>query len=385
MFAMRRIMVLLFVVCSAIAMVAQAVAVNCNAGQSLNAAISKLNKLGPNTVTVQGTCAEYVTISGFENLTVKSTSGATLVQPSIVPTNIFVSLLRINASRSVTVDGLNFSSDSSKPPAIGIGGGSNDVRLRNLNVTGGSAGIIIFENSQVSIAGVNVTNAGYASISAYDLSDVHLENCVLQDLTGVNWHSGINFSSAHATIRRMTIRNMDVGLAVADGGSIDISDFDTYYPSGGVADVVIENSAGKNSTGVSIDGGSSIYVATAKLRINNAGQAWGDSIDVSNGSTLNASANLIISGSHGQGILVINNSQAVLDGSSITGGLHGGLVAVNMSTIAANTWDLTTSVSGNAVDLFCDSKSLITGTVHIANANTIQCPNLLAGDTPPIP
>jgi hypothetical protein len=251
-------------------------------------------------------------------------------------------------------------------------------------VTGGGAGIIIFENSQVSIAGVNVTNAGYASISAYDSSDVHIENCVLQDLTGVNWHSGINFSSAHATMRRMTIRNMDVGLVVQDTGSIDISDFNTYYPSGGIADVIIDNSAGKNSTGVSIDGGSSVYVATAKLRISNAGQAWGDSIDVSNGSTLNASANLIISGSHGQGILVMNSSHAVLDGSSISAGLHGGLVAVNNSTIAA-ALDQITSVSGNAVDLFCDSKSLITGAVNIANANTIQCPNLLPYDTPPLP
>ena len=68
---MRRIVLLLMLTYGAIAVVAQNVVVNCDAGQSLNAAISKLNKQGPNTVTVQGTCTEDVIIAGFENLTVK--------------------------------------------------------------------------------------------------------------------------------------------------------------------------------------------------------------------------------------------------------------------------------------------------------------------------
>src|SRR5215471_4756866 len=102
---MRRIMVLLLLACSAIAMAAQAaqnIPVNCDAGQSLNAAISRLPKQGPSTVTVQGTCTEYVTIAGFENLTVRSTTGATLVQPSVAfKSPILITLLRINSSRNV--------------------------------------------------------------------------------------------------------------------------------------------------------------------------------------------------------------------------------------------------------------------------------------------
>src|SRR5215831_11065056 len=89
-----------------------------------------------NTVLVQGTCTEYVTIKGFENLTVKSTSGATLVQRVLPTNNSFISLLWINSLRSVAIECLNFNSDSSKPPAIGIGAGSHDVRLRNLSIVG---------------------------------------------------------------------------------------------------------------------------------------------------------------------------------------------------------------------------------------------------------
>src|SRR5215469_3833332 len=132
MLKMRQLLVLLVLTFSAITALAQSmtvdaekrdraesVVVNCDEGQSLNTAISKLNKQRPNTVTVQGTCTEYVTIAGFENLTVRSTSGATLVQPSVSPAaSSSVGLLWINSSRSVTIEGLNFDSDSSKPAAI---------------------------------------------------------------------------------------------------------------------------------------------------------------------------------------------------------------------------------------------------------------------------
>jgi len=84
---MRRIVVVLLLTFTAGIATANPPVVNCDAGQSLNAAIAKLNKEGPNTVFVEGTCTEYVTIAGFENLTVKGTRGATLVQPSVVPTN----------------------------------------------------------------------------------------------------------------------------------------------------------------------------------------------------------------------------------------------------------------------------------------------------------
>src|ERR1700736_6726925 len=82
-----------------------AVTVNCDAGQSLSQALANLDKLTPATVTVKGTCTEYVLIDGFNNLTLNAVQGATLQQPSTNPENNQY-VLSIRASRSVTVSGL---------------------------------------------------------------------------------------------------------------------------------------------------------------------------------------------------------------------------------------------------------------------------------------
>src|SRR6516164_7951373 len=58
------------------------VSVDCNKGQSLNQTLAKLDKQTPTTVSVNGTCTEYVNVVGFENLVLKGQPGATLVQPS---------------------------------------------------------------------------------------------------------------------------------------------------------------------------------------------------------------------------------------------------------------------------------------------------------------
>ena len=44
------------------------VSVDCNKGQSLNQTLAKLDKQTPTTVSVYGTCTEYVNVVGFENL-----------------------------------------------------------------------------------------------------------------------------------------------------------------------------------------------------------------------------------------------------------------------------------------------------------------------------
>jgi hypothetical protein len=154
-------------------------------------------------------------------------------------------------------------------------------------------------------------------------------------------------------------------------------------------DVVIESPAGTNFSGVSVGSGSLLNLGDTKLRITNPGQPWGGNtagVSVSDGGTLSAGANLVISGSQGQGIFVSNNSHASLAGSSITGSGHGGLVVANLSTVAVGTGtNPLTQITANGTDLFCDSKSVITGGVNIANATIVKCGNLLTGDTEPLP
>jgi len=358
--------------------------VDCDAGQSLNSTLAKMAKFTPATITVKGTCTEFVLVQGFDGLTLNGVPGVTLQQPATNPhSNSYV--LSIRASRSVTVSGLTVRSDSSIFSSIGINGGSTNIRLQDVS-TDGSWGIVVSEACQVWLVRVNVNLAfGFAGISAFDKSDVHIVDGLLHRPSNGAFVAGILAGSGHVTIQGMTIRDMQQGISIGNSGSVDLVNFDS---SAAGVDVIIDNPAGNNFDGVLVGDGSSLNLGSAKLRISNAGQPWGGDtggIFVTNGSTLNAGPNLIISGSQGQGVIVSNDSHAQLAGSSISGVAHGGLVAVNLSTIGVDFNSPLTNVGGNGVDLFCDSKSQIAGAANIANAATVQCNNLLAGQYEALP
>jgi hypothetical protein len=179
---------------------------------------------------------------------------------------------------------------------------------------------------------------------------------------------------------------MQVGLDITKSGSVDIQSFNSYYPVSDPNDVIIESPAGSNFWG-GVGPGSLLNIGDTTLRITNPGQPWGwNTAGVwVLGGTLAAGPNLEVSGSQGQGVLVSGNSHARLAGSSITGSAHGGLVAVNLSTIAVETSNPLTQISGNGTDLFCDSRSIITGGSNIANATNVQCSSLLPGDYENLP
>ncbi len=365
------------------------VVVNCDQGQSLNSTLSRLVKHSPVTILVTGTCTEFVQINGFEGLTLKGLPGATLQQPSMDPGNgLLIQVLSIEASRGVTIDGFAVHSRASALDDIGIAGGSTDIRLRNLTVDGpGGFGIFVFEGSQVSLARVTARDPGFATVGVVDVSDVHIESSLFENSNGASFREGLFVGSGHVTVQTATIRNMQVGIDIGAHGAVDIQSFSTYFPLSFPTDVVIENPAGTNFDGVSVRDGSELHLGDTKLRITNPGQPFGGNtagVFISDAGSLTAGANLIISGSQGQGLFVGNSSHASLAGSSITGSGHGGLVVVNLATVAVGGGPLT-QISGNGTDLFCDSRSLITGGANIGNAATVQCGNLLAGDTVPLP
>lgn len=357
--------------------------VNCDAGQSLNRTIAALNKFTPATVQFTGTCAEYVLIDGFNNLTIKGTNGATIQQPTTTtpPNPIFA--LSVKASQSITLSGFTVQSLPSAFSGIGVGKGSSDVLIQNVS-TVGSWGIVIYEESQVWLAGVNVNiTSGYAAIAAYDKSDVHIVGGLLHRPANSAFNAGLAVGSGHVTVQGMTIRDMQQSIDISASGSVDLVNFDSTSKA---IDVTIENPAGTNFNGVIVSDGSSLNLGSARLFISNAGQPYGfnsGAVYVTNSSDLNAGASLIITNSHGQGVMVDNNSHANLAGSSITGSAHGGLVVVNLSTASVGTGDPSnnplTTISGNGTDLFCDSRSQIAGSSTIAGATVVQCNNLLPG------
>lgn len=363
--------------------------VDCNKGQSLNATLSKLNRQTPNTVTVSGTCTEYVQVFGFENLTLQGSSGATLLQPSTGAGNVFNSLLFIASSRNVTVDGFSIQADTVTVPAVGVGHGSTDIRLRHLNIQGGTSGILIFEHSQASIAYVSAQDPGYSTIGIYDLSDVHVERSAFKNTSGALWHAGMDVGASHVTMYGITITNMQQGISAHGGSIVDLVTYNTYYALGGPTDVVINSPAGTNYNGVTIDTGGSLNVFSARLVISKPGQTSGSNtggVLISDGASMTASTgSLVITGSNGQGVMVVNNSHATINGATVTGGSHGGLVVANVSSVDVSSGSTLTLVGGNSVDLFCDAGSTITGSANLSGVPTSSCTNLLAGETVTLP
>jgi hypothetical protein len=374
---------ILFLVSAAFAQSGPTIPVNCNNGQSLNSTLSKLNKQIAATVVVEGTCTEYVTVDGFERLTLKGRSGAALQQPATNPqSNSYV--LSITGSRGITVSGLAVHSLPSIFSGIGIGKGSSQVVLQNVNVDG-SWGVVIYEESQVWLIQVKVNiTSGFAAISAFDKSDVHIAGGLLQRPSDGAFRAGLLVGSGHVTMQGITIRDMQQAISIGQSGSVDLVNTN---PVAGI-DVTIDNPSGTNFNGAIVSDGSSLNLNSARLLINNAGQSRGNNtggVFVTNNSTMNANANLVVTNSQGQGIIVTNNSHATLAGSSITGSLHGGLVVANLSTIDVQPSNSLTLVGGNAPDLFCDSNSFITGTLNLAGGPTVSCGNLLSGNTVPLP
>jgi hypothetical protein len=367
----------------------ESITVDCGHGQSLNQALAKLNKHRPVNVSVKGTCTEYVQVVGFDGLVLKGQPGAMLQQPTSSPGNLANDVLYIQSSHSVTVDGFTIQAPTTGVPAVGIGQGSRDIRLRNLNVIGGVFGIIVFENSQVSIAYVTAQDPGYATLGAYDLSDIHLEHSSFTNTTGAPWHAGLDIGASHVTMYATTITNMQQGILAHNGSIIDLVAFNTYYNTGGSTDVTMNSPAGTNYNGVTIQTGGSLNLNSAKLVINQPGQSGGSTtggILLSDNAALNAGTGLLaITGSNGQGILALNNSHATIVGVTVTGGTHAGLLAANLSTIHVAAGPSLTLVGGNSVDLFCDAGSIITGAVNLAGVPTSSCANVLSAETPPLP
>jgi hypothetical protein len=385
---MRSKILLLFAFCvfgvtpAAFAEYGSAITVNCALGQSLSATLSKLPKLFPTTVFVKGTCTEYISINGFTGLTLKGLPGAALQQPSTIPGGgVPVYVVLIQASQSITIDGFAVHTSPSALGGIAIGRNSTDVQLRNVTMDGGAFfGFFIYEESQVSLARVTTNNLGYAVLGAFDVSDVHIESSSFSD--GL---AGLVVSTGHVTIQTTSIRNIKIGISASNHGEVDIQSFSSYFPISLPTDVVIDNNYHR---AVEIVGGAHLALGDTNLLITNAGQTYDSNaaaIWMTDSSSLSdPNGHLRISGSQGQGILVNNNSHATLTGSSVTGGSHGGLVVTNLSSVSIGSGNQTL-VGGNSTDLFCDSRSVITGGGNLAGAPITNCTNLLSGDTVPLP
>lgn len=368
------------------------VVVNCDLGESLGRALALLPPKDPITVGVNGTCTEYVMVSGFEGLTLESTTGAVLRQPSVVP-SITTGVLTISASRSVVIDGLTIETtvDDGSAPAVWVHDGTSHLRLRNVTVVGRGPGIYVSDTSEVSMAKITVRTGGWGAVGLWH-SKASVEDSLLENPDD-DYQQGIQVGqNAVLLIHGTRIRHMWEGIVVTDGGMVNVQDANDEYPRGGPTDVVIDDPPSIHLWGLALrNGGTGIL--GAKVRILNPGSWWGGEtggVQLDGTSSLTGGQNLEIRDSLGQGVFVKNNSHASLAGAQISGTAHNAVAAVNHATVdlgdAYAVPPTPASITGSgANDLYCDGSSLITGRANAPVGMKVECGNLLGEPYPSLP
>jgi hypothetical protein len=278
-----RVLVLLVLTLAGIVRAQTNVNVDCSSSNpqafhSINAALNTLNRVGPNTITVSGTCQENVALLQRDRLTIQAAAGhvATIENAADPP----VSTLYIAGSHNIVLNNLVIQGGS---PALYISDSSSAALVQNctvqnsvadgLDIDGESEGLIqnstIKNNSAVGIFISNESQLGFGTFPtqriritgngfgaggngsgglAIDGSPVQLNFGVLT--VDGNVGAGISMDGGRLQLyggdanSPGVIENNDVGLSMSDAASATIwSAFRTQN---------------NGSTGISVGGASSI-------------------------------------------------------------------------------------------------------------------------------
>lgn len=187
--------------------------VNCNgmgALSTINGALKKLNPLGPNTVTVSGTCNENVVIQGFDRLRLIATPGASINDAS----GGTATVLDIIDSQRITVQG------------FAINGGGEGVvcedfslcRLSGNTVQGSSDSGVVVVNSRAILQGDVIQNNAADGLDVLQFADVTTSGVTVQG----NQSLGVRVA-AHSTLvaHNTTVQsNADSGMLAVDNSTI---------------------------------------------------------------------------------------------------------------------------------------------------------------------
>jgi hypothetical protein len=151
---------------------ASGVSVNCDRGDTIQAALKQLAPAGPNRVNVSGTCKENVKINGLDRLLLIADPTATIVDSS---------------------GGVNDIIDIF---------GSRDVTVQGFVIKGGSTGIFCATQSSCSTTNNRIQGAGFAGIAVYQASSLtSLGDMMVSNNIGVLVQFGAYFETETSTIQ----------------------------------------------------------------------------------------------------------------------------------------------------------------------------------------
>lgn len=337
--------------------------VHCERGDTINAALSRIDKQGPNTLLVYGTCRENVVVESFEELSIIG-QPATLL-PSVETPGSYTIAAR--ASRLVRIDGLTINAGA----AAGILFDSClSCELRNSQVVAKGVALLALNSGSTAVRSSTLMTTAMAGscVGVWSGANLSVEDSVI-DGASTQWPapwSGVMVGEqAGAHIRGTSVvKGFAEGIAVSAAGFVGLE-----------ATATIEDNF---YVGVFVETAGRFWTYGT---IRNNGAAWsGGGIHVEPGGWMGLRGGEV-TGNRGGGIRLAGKTLAAIWAGTVSGNGGPGIAAYNDSMVSGPTGSGTT-VSGNqGPDLYCDSTSMIIRAAGISgDGQTRDCPMIKPGE-----
>jgi hypothetical protein len=371
--ARSRVLAALFVAALAALAVPQAQAadvnVNCNAKGSIQAALASLSLYGPNTITIHGTCTEYVDIQQFDHLTIVGKNNAAIVAPSNSTYTLNIRSSRDVVLRNLTVRGQNGAAYFEGCMDCGV----YNSTIEGTILVGSMSKLVIFKS-------VLHANGSWTAFGIFDNSVAFINDCTFEPGSTPSWVGLHVAKGAVVTIGGSTIRGYEAGIMV-DHGYLDVSGgYASNLPGSNPDQTVAIEDSWLFGIGVSNSGTANLD-KVARLR-NNGLIWWGVGITATGNSTVNLADGVEISNSGTDGLQLSWGSHASISAARITNsGMNccgNGISLSDNSTAVVGPGNPTapTVISGSAgQDILCDDSARFGGVANVS-ATKITCQHI---------
>jgi parallel beta helix pectate lyase-like protein len=342
---------------------AASVAVDCNAGGSIGAALAPLDQQGPHTITVVGTCIEGVAIVDRERVTIQAPPGqtATIRRPAGpgLPAAVFV-----NGSTGVVLNRLVLTGPVN---GLYVVRRADVSALQVTSENNGGNGMVAIGNSNLAVTASIVRNNAFAGIFGSDGSVVPVGGGTV--IEGNGSIGVILNNNTHAPfIGNRVERNAALGIALFHSSTMDL--INSTIAGNAAGGVLIAEDSHADLAGDTITGnGAGVGVETP----------GGFFVSENSGAYIGTST---ITNNTGPGILAtINATLSLQPGNTVSGNSETGVRVERMSVgrfLGAGAF-----ASNADADLECDTTSLVVG--DLSSVQDIRCFRIEREHGPPRP
>jgi parallel beta helix pectate lyase-like protein len=245
---------------------------------SVTAALSTLNRQGPNSITVSGTCTENIFVDKYENLIVQAVPGQTATVAAADSTGI---VLQIFASTGIILSDLVFQ--------------------------GGATGVLVNQGANVNIFNCTMRQNSGDGLGVQIGSTAVVENSTMQN----NGGNGMSIS-AQSNVTLATFPDQRIRVQGNSGDGIDV---DGSYLQVNFGTLSVENNAGAALLAF----GSRLLIFGGSPGDGNLLQNNGEGVDVFNAASAQFFGKNTIRGNGDVGLQVLGSSVAINgSGSNVT-------------------------------------------------------------------